>query len=92
MKRGFTLIELLVVIAILGILGAVIMSSLSSSRAKQQCLADNNGDVMACDIELSNPYEDVKNTAVEACISQDGVPIVNSHGRLENCIFNNNNQ
>ncbi len=34
MKRGFTLIELLVVIAIIGMLSAVVLASLNSSRAK----------------------------------------------------------
>lgn len=34
MKKGFTLLELLVVIAILGILSAVVLSTLSSSKAK----------------------------------------------------------
>ncbi len=33
-KSGFTLIELLVVIAIIGILSAVVLTSLNSSRAK----------------------------------------------------------
>ena len=33
-ERGFTLIELLVVIAIIGILSAVVLASLSSSRGK----------------------------------------------------------
>jgi prepilin-type N-terminal cleavage/methylation domain-containing protein len=33
-ERGFTLIELLVVIAIIGILSAVVLASLSNSRAK----------------------------------------------------------
>ncbi len=34
MKKGFTLIELLVVIAIIGILSAVVLNSLTSSRGK----------------------------------------------------------
>lgn len=33
-KKGFTLIELLVVIAIIGILSAVVLTSLNSSRSK----------------------------------------------------------
>lgn len=34
MQRGFTLIELLIVIAIIGILSAVVISSLNSSRGR----------------------------------------------------------
>ncbi|MDQ5950149.1 MAG: hypothetical protein QG585_89 [Patescibacteria group bacterium] len=34
MKKGFTLLELLVVIAIIGVLSAVVLSALNSSRSK----------------------------------------------------------
>ena len=54
MKKGFTLIELLVVIAIIGILSAVVLTSLNSSRQKaQDSKSVNDVKQVALSLELS---------------------------------------
>lgn len=53
-KSGFTLIELLVVIAIIGILSAVVLTSLNSSREKaQDSKAVNDVKQVALALELA---------------------------------------
>lgn len=53
-KTGFTLIELLVVIAIIGILSAVVLTSLNSSRQKaQDSKAVNDVKQVALSLELA---------------------------------------
>jgi prepilin-type N-terminal cleavage/methylation domain-containing protein len=67
-NRGFTLVELLVVIAIIGILAAVVMTSLNSARVKSRDarrLADVRQIMTSLEIYYSDngsyPAEDVNN-------------------------------
>ncbi len=56
-KKGFTLIEIMVVIAIIGILSAVVLTSLESSKAKAR---DSNrlGDLKSLSEAVQNYWQD----------------------------------
>ncbi|MDE1975431.1 MAG: type II secretion system protein [Patescibacteria group bacterium] len=56
MKKGFTLIELLVVIAIIGILSGIILTNLSSARAKARD-AQRISDIGQLQLALSLYYD-----------------------------------
>ncbi|MEI8337732.1 MAG: prepilin-type N-terminal cleavage/methylation domain-containing protein [bacterium] len=57
MKKGFTLIELLTVVAIIGILAAVIVPSLTSSKAKSRD-AIRQGDLKSISLAIQNSWQE----------------------------------
>lgn len=98
MKKGFTLIELLVVIAIIGILSAVVLTSLNSSRDKaRDAKAVSDVKQVALAFELSRnqttglfPTSTTPATATLTGLSAipTGVTLLtNTPGRTSFCVY-----
>ncbi|HET8581476.1 MAG TPA: prepilin-type N-terminal cleavage/methylation domain-containing protein [Candidatus Paceibacterota bacterium] len=76
-SRGFTLIELLVVIAIIGILSAVVLTSLNSARTKARD-ARRESDMKSVQLALELEYDKSGGypTALTALVTDDFLPSV----------------
>ena len=87
--RGFTLIELLVVIAIIGILSSVVLSSLSTARAKandSKRLADMQQIQKSLELyyDANNAYPSTSNNWWGTCSNFGSKGITGSNGWVPN--------
>ena len=75
LKKGFTLIELLVVIAIIGLLSAVVMSSLSSARSRgnDSAVQSNMNNIITQSLMAVNPNTVSSGSCTPANFTSDTV-------------------
>ncbi|OHA89676.1 MAG: hypothetical protein A2741_01835 [Candidatus Zambryskibacteria bacterium RIFCSPHIGHO2_01_FULL_43_27] len=78
-QKGFTLIELLVVIAIIGVLSAIVMSSLSNARENgANASIKSNMASLRSQVELYNDKNNNYGTQANACTTAGSVFVVDA--------------